>query len=170
MILYSVRYMTQYCILYTRYVQEVQSSLHESELSSFADSCNQSQSFQGQPSQSNMSSFSVYEDSRDQSSIVPFHDSWADSSKDAAVNTGQTDCAHSMDIRGADGKVEQEVVYRMVLGVPLEVEGMAAGNKCMDQSYTQIGIHHPKTVPSISTPVSNRIGTYCAYIDFILLP
>ena len=106
-----------------------------------------------------MSSFSVYEDSRDQSSFVPFHDSWVDSSKDLAVNTGQNDCAHSVDMKGLDGEAEQEVVYHMVLGVPLEGEGVVAGNVSMDQSYTQIGIHHPKTAPSISTPVSTKIGT-----------
>lgn len=145
----------------SRPLQEVQAGhQHESDLSSFADSCSQSQSLACQPSQSNMSSFSVFEDSREQSSFVPFHDSWANSSKDTG-GPGARPVSSGQQRKEQMGAVQQEVVYRATLGVPLEGEGSGSGNvTTIDQSFTQIGICHPKTAPSISTPISSRIGVW----------
>ena len=148
------------CPPLSRPLQEVQAShQHESDLSSFADSCSQSQSLACQPSQGSMSSFSVFEDSREQSSFVPFHDSWASSSKDTGPGARQTSTGQQP--KEQIGAVQREVVYRATLGVPLEGEGSGSGHvTTMDQSFTQIGICHPKLAPSISTPVSQKIGVW----------
>lgn len=147
------------CPSLSRPLQEMQAShQHESDLSSFADSYSQSQSLACQPSQGNMSSFSVFEDSKEQSSFVPFHDSWANSSKDTVPSARQISSGQQP--REQVGAVQRDV-YRATLGVPLEGEGTGAGNvTTMDQSFTQVGICHPKTAPSISTPVSSRIGAW----------
>lgn len=139
---------------------------------SFAEphqSYDQSHSFQAGASKSNMSSFSVYEGSVEQSSLVPFHDSWANLSKDGRPSSAE----HStgMPTTGDAGRVvgpvppeqeqkrEGDVVYHAALGVPLEGDGMAAGNiSVVDQSFTQVGIYHPKHTPNISTPVSKKMG------------
>lgn len=125
-----------------------------------------------------MSSFSAYEDSVEQSSFVPFHDSWVNSSRDvqnrrpgsADESAGMATTGPSTDRMPRSGLPNQQKqqlgtregggVYRATLGVPLEGDGMVAGNNAsvIDQSFTQIGICHPKHAPNISTPVSKKIG------------
>ena len=149
---------------------------HEADVSSFAESCDQS-SFQAVVSKSNMSSFSAYEDSVERSSFIPFHDSWVNTSKDVQnKRPGSADESASMPTTGLltervprsglPNQQKQQLgtregggVYHATLGVPLEGDGMVAGNaSVIDQSFTQIGICHPKHAPNISTPVSKKIG------------
>ena len=137
--------------------------------------CNQSVSFQAGVSKSNMSSFSVYDDSlAEQSSFVPFHDSWVNMSKDAATHrrTSETiaDKLSTCSNAGATGPRApsswpgEAKVYQATLGVPLEGDGVGGGGgevSVVEQSFTQIGIRHPKIAPSISTPVGkNMKGLY----------
>ena len=134
-----------------------------------------------------MSSFSVYEDTAaEQSSFVPFHDSWANSSRDAGAGssrvgggggggggaTGAVDHPAMPErvLRPVSAESGQEreggAVYHAALGVPLEgggghrIGGGGGGvnSSIVDQSFTQAGISHPKIAPSISTPVGKNIG------------
>ena len=120
-------------------------------------SYDQSQSFQASISKSNMSSFSVYEDTAaEQSSFVPFHDSWANASKDRG---GGGEIGTHVAIEHKEGGV----VYHVALGVPLEGGAKTGGSgdevhRIVDQSFTQVGIPHPRIAPSISTPVGKNIG------------
>ena len=165
-----------YVLSYARCQQE---NRLEPDVSSFADSYmyDQSQSFQAGVSKSNMSSFSVYEDSVEQLSFVPFHDSWVNSSRDtrhsvmgdhSALGPGKdrpvsAALKHQLEKKAAPVQqpLEKEgrVVYHAPLGVPLEGDGMGDGNaSALDHSFTQVGICHPKVAPNISTPVGKKIG------------
>ena len=159
----------------TRYQQEAPP---ESDMSSFAESYNQSHSYQAGASKSNMSSFSVYEDSIERSSLAPFHDSWVDTSKkDINRQPGSTNYSANMQsaVTGQEtvsecqskqpDNREDVAVHDEVLGAPLEGGGDGVGGgantSAVDQSfYTQVGICHPKVAPSISTPVNKKIGTH----------
>ena len=57
---------------------------------------------------------------------------------------------------------ESGMVYRAALGVPLDGDGRAGGPNMsvVDQSFTQVGICHPKHAPKVSTPTSKGIGGY----------
>ena len=150
----------------------------EADMPSLAESyqsCDQSRSFQvAGASKSNMSSFSVYEDSVEQSSLAPFHDSWANSCKDASNKQpgsleGNTAGAGASALGHEQQKMEKEesgMVYRAALGVPLDGDGLAGGPNMsvVDQSFTQVGICHPKHVPKVSTPTSKRIGELLLYM------
>ena len=136
-------------------------------------SYDQSHSYQAGVSKSNMSSFSAYEDTAaDQSSFAPFHDSWANSSRDVAgggrpeSGVEQQVCRRALrPVSGQSARLEEregEVVYHKALGVPLE-GGARLGyggmnSSVADHSFTQVGICHPKVPPSISTPVGKNIG------------
>ena len=163
------------CIhVYSRPLQEVLQ--YEADVSSFADSYqsyDQSCSFQAAASKSNVSSFNVYEDSAEQSSLAPFHDSWDNSSKNAGMRAGTAPKLAGkagisrQPLRQQQQKTEERerVVYRAALGVPLEGEGGGVGNmSTVDQSFTQVDICHPKHVPSISTPVSSKIGVHFSIV------
>ena len=136
-----------------------------------------------------MSSFSAYEDTvADQSSFAPFHDSWANSSKDVmaasrpesvtstASGVGQQQQVPGRALRpvsAQSGQMEEregEMVYHTALGVPLAGGGGGArlgsgsgsggvvNSSIIDQSFTQVGICHPKVPPTISTPLGKNIG------------
>ena len=138
----------------------------EADIPSLAESYqsyDQSRSIAG-ASKSNMSSFSVYEDSVEQSSLAPFHDSWA---KDTTNRQPAISKDNAADAPGSSfgpdqqqvERKESDVVYHAALGVPLEKDTLASGNvSVVDQSFTQIGICHPKHAPKVSTPASKRIG------------
>ena len=136
-------------------------------------SYDQSRSFQvAGASKSNVSSFSVYEDSVEQSSLAPFHDSWANSCKDASSKQpgsleGNTAGAGANALGHEQQKMEKEsgMVYHAALGVPLDGDGLAGGPNMsvVDQSFTQVGICHPKHAPKVSTPTSKGIGELYMY-------
>lgn len=133
------------------------------------------ESYHSQPGVSK-SSFSLYEDSvAEQSSFVPFHDSWNNTSKDAAVHrntlgnvqsTSNSATAIGPMVRPTLKlrEVGNDVVYQAALGVPLEGDEAGVGNgdaSVVDQTFTQIGICHPKIAPSISTPVGKCMQGTC---------
>ena len=134
--------------------------------------CNQSVSFQAGVSKNNMSSFSVHEDSlAEQSSFVPFRDSWANLSIDAATHRRTSEpiadklstCSNAgaTGPRAPSSRPGEAKVYQATLGVPQEGDGGGGGSggevSVVEQNVTQIGSCHPKIAPSISTPVGKNM-------------
>ena len=122
---------------------------------SFNCSYDRSQSFQ--PSQSNVSSFSVYEDSQE-SSFVPFHDSWANRTKNASgvARTSLRKTEESL----VSGDREPVLSYHAPLGAPIvpRTEENDLANATVDQEFTQFDIQHPRQFEPASTPMVKRIG------------
>ena len=135
------------------------------QLSMPPEPCNQSVSFQAGVSKSNMSSFSVHEDSlAEQSSFVP---SWPNMSRDAATHRRTSepiaDKLSTCSNAGATGPRAPSSWPGEALGVPLEGDGGGGGGggggevSVVEQSFTQICSRHPKIAPSISTPVDKNM-------------
>lgn len=121
-----------------------------------------------QPSQSDVSSFSVYEDnSRQESSFVPFHDSWASHSKNASgippVTSFQK--VHT-NLRATQPTTSENLAFS-TYHVPLGAPVMAApahmkegGNADGEKSFTQFDIPHPGVFEPASTPAKDHMGMY----------
>ena len=104
-------------------------------------------------SQSDMTSFSVFEDEScaDQSSLAPFHDSWSNAPAPAPAVSGQ--------------KQQRVGVATRVYHAPLEApimhgggDNRERGNLTMEQSFTQFDIRHPTSFEPVSTPMGARSG------------
>ena len=128
---------------------------------SFSCSYDRSQSFQ--PSQSNLSSFSVYEDSQE-SSFAPFHDSWASRSKNASgaacASFRRTEEPQLQSQSLVPGDREPGLCYRAPLGAPVvpRTEENHLANATIEQSFTQFDIRHPGLYEPASTPMVERVG------------
>ena len=123
---------------------------------SFDCSYDRSQSFQ--PSQSNVSSFSAYEDSQE-SSFVPFHDSWASRSKNAS-GAARPSFRRTEELQPqslAPGDREPGLCYRAPLGAPV-VPRTEENHTAVEQSFTQFDIRHPGLYEPASTPMVERVG------------
>lgn len=108
-------------------------------------------------SQSNMTSFSVFEDEScaDQSSLAPFHDSWSNAPPPGpGAASGQK--------RQQQGVGVATRVYHAPLEAPIMHGGggdnRERGNLTMDQSFTQFDIRHPTNFEPVSTPMGARSG------------
>ena len=122
---------------------------------------NESCSFQ--PSQSNASSFSVFEDTREHSSFVPFHDSWAAHSRNhvagGEVNPGgkpipSTVASLSKEEEEEEAPADGRVYYAPV-GVPFKPPH---DDQLNTTEQTQFDIPHPSgTTGPASTPMRHHI-------------
>ncbi len=123
-----------------------------------------------QASLGNASSFSAYED---ESSIAPFHDSWANNSKQAprgsfrgnSSNVAPGLAVHKQESFRAQPKDDSLPTYRMPLGAPLNIKepGVNPGDPTMAEcSFTQFDIRHPSQFEPVSTPRGvDRPGGEC---------
>jgi len=144
-----------------RPLQDIQASLVSAKEPHFNYSQDSSLSFQ--PSQT---SFSVYENSTHQeSSFVPFHDSWANHSR----NTSSAPLAGSQRVDTASAVLQSSTsnnpnfpTYHAPLGVPVKSVGLnveeRGREKTSEQSFTQFDIAHPGEFEPASTPMKDRIG------------
>ena len=113
-------------------------------------------------SQSNMTSFSVFEDEScaDQSSLAPFHDSWSNAPPPGpgAAASGQ---------KKQQGVGVATRVYHAPLEAPIMHGGGGGGdnrergNLTMEQSFTQFDIRHPTSFEPVSTPMGAHSGVQC---------
>lgn len=105
-------------------------------------------------SQSNMTSFSVFEDEScaDQSSLAPFHDSWSNAPLPGPAASGQKQQGVGVATR----------IYHAPLEAPIMHGGGGdngeRGNLTMEQSFTQFDIRHPSSFEPVSTPMGARSG------------
>lgn len=109
-------------------------------------------------SQSNMTSFSVFEDEScaDQSSLAPFHDSWSN-----APPHGHGPNASGQKMQQQQGVGVATRVYHAPLEAPIMHGGgdnRERGNLTMEQSFTQFDIRHPTSFEPVSTPMGARSG------------
>ena len=119
-----------------------------------------------QPSQSDVSSFSVYEDnSRQESSFVPFHDSWTSRSKNASGIPPQTSFQKvDTNSRATQPTTSEKLAfstYQIPLGAPVmasHTHVKEGGNTDGEKSFTQFDIPHLGVFEPASTPAKDRIG------------
>lgn len=119
---------------------------------------------------------------QDQSSFVPYHDSWADNSRhrsavqhrsmtrgggngNRSVNKidGQMSQAGGVVVEGQRSVVEGNMgTYHTLIGAPvMSADGGGERsnemNHIMEQSFTQFEIPHPKQTAPASTPAGRRL-------------
>lgn len=155
------------------------------------NSYSQSACYSYQPSQT-AESFSVFEEeSQDQSSIVPYHDSWADNSRhlSAVQHRSMNKIQGEVRVKQSVGKVKGQAVmsqagefeiegqkdntgtYRALVGDPVmnvdgERERVSEMNHTMEQSFTQFDIPHPSLTAPASTPAGRKLISECSYLIF----
>lgn len=141
---------------------------------SFEYSYDRSQSFQ--PSRNNTTSFSVYEESQE-SSFLPFHDSWANHSKNASGapppppqrSFQKTDGSSAqLQVRSKPLFSERQDNDHPVLRPPVAQqpedfgENTYPADQTMEPSFfTQVDIRHPTKFQPASTPMMSRVGESC---------